>query len=98
MKTDFRRALARLRFGRLEPFGFEARLARDQVVYAAAREAFAADRDGLPVEVAGLEHLDAIVEASAAMAREEAHDDPQGRNPSLFRERIKTRVRRQFNR
>ncbi len=73
--------------------GIRARLARDQVGYSVEREA-ARLVEPLDLVPAGIEHLDQVVQASAAMAREEAKDDPFARNPRLFRERIAERIRR----
>lgn len=82
----------------LEANGMIARIVRDQLGYAVTRETFADPRTALQLEVADRNHLDQIVEASAAMALEEARDDPQGRNPELFRTRIEERLehRRDF--
>lgn len=88
------RALVESLWERLERIGFSARLVRDQLVYSVTRARFTPVEDGLPLEVAGDAILDELVDSSAAMAREEAHDDPQSRNPSLFRERIKARLAR----
>jgi predicted GNAT family acetyltransferase len=79
---------------RLRPLGLVPRLARDQLVYSTTATRFQADADPLPLRPATRSDLDELVEASAAMAREEAQDDPHGRNPRLFRERIETRVLR----
>ena len=73
--------------------GTRARLSRDQVGYSLNR-AGARLYEPLPLIPATLEHLEQVVQASAAMAREEARDDPFGRNPRLFRERIAERLRR----
>lgn len=74
--------------------GFESRLVRDQTGYVATRESFRPTSEGLQLRPAGLGDLDAVVENSAAMAREEARDDPQRRNPSMFRARIRERLQR----
>ncbi len=74
--------------------GFRTRLVRDQKAYAVAPSAYRTVKEPLDLQLASLSDLDAIVECSAAMAREEAHDDPQARNPSLFRARIRERLLR----
>ena len=74
--------------------GFESRLVRDQTGYVATRESFRPAAEALYLRAATLGDLDAVVESSAAMAREEARDDPQRRNPSMFRARIRERVQR----
>lgn len=79
---------------RLEHVGLEPRITRDQLGFAVERDHFAPGPDPLPLELATLEHVDRVVAASAAMAREEARDDPQARNPELFRTRIEERVAR----
>lgn len=73
--------------------GAYARQIRDQRGYVVTREGFreAGDLSLAPADEAV---LDQLVEASAAMAREEARDDPQRRNPPLFRERIRERMLR----
>lgn len=81
-------------WSRWTPMGFESRLDRDQIAYSVTREAFVPAGQELPIRIAGLGDLDAIVESSAAMAREEARDDPQRRNPSVFRARIRERLLR----
>lgn len=88
------RALVGALWTRLGSLGFLARLSRDQMVYAVSREGFRSTPSPLPITVADAHHLDELVHASAAMAREEAQDDPQARNPSLFRERIRSRAAR----
>jgi uncharacterized protein len=77
----------------LEKGGARARLVRDQLGYAINRGELQSE-EGLPLERAVDADLDDVVKASAAMAREEAKDDPEGRNPTLFRSRISERVRR----
>lgn len=79
---------------RLEMLGFRARMSRDQLGYAVERNEFRAEADPLPLEVATNAELLQVVEASAAMAREEAQDDPQARNPDLFKTRIQERIAR----
>ena len=80
--------------------GAEARQIRDQAGYLVRRGDFRphgerpGGEDPLPLEVARAPVLDQLVQASADMAREEAQDDPQGRNPGLFRERIRERMLR----
>jgi ribosomal protein S18 acetylase RimI-like enzyme len=88
------RTLVGALWARLTSLGLSARLSRDQVVYAVTRERFRGTTPALPLRVADAGDLDELVAASAAMAREEAHDDPQSRNPGLFRERIRARVAR----
>lgn len=78
---------------RIERFGFEARISRDQLGYSVESSGFDAGSPR-PLVLATENHLDQLVEASAAMAREEARDDPQARNPVLFRARIRDRVER----
>ena len=73
--------------------GAYARQIRDQRGYLVTREAFTEAGD-LPLVAADDTVLDQLVQASAAMAREEARDDPQRRNPPLFRERIRERMLR----
>lgn len=82
---------------RLVRRGSRARLRREQVGYAVARSAFRIlERPSLSLALrpAGPDDLDALVEASAAMAVEESNDDPGRRNPALFRARIAERVAR----
>ncbi|MFO0725232.1 MAG: GNAT family N-acetyltransferase [Myxococcota bacterium] len=88
------RALVAALWERLGAFGLLARLARDQMIYAVEEHEFVNVPEPLPLTVAREQHLDEVVEASAAMAREEANDDPQSRNPGLFRDRIRTRLAR----
>jgi len=88
------RGLVSALWSRIGALGLVARLSRDQMVYAVTREGFSTTADRLPLVEAALPHLDRLIEASAAMAREEAQDDPQARNPALFHERIKARVAR----
>lgn len=75
------------------PRGFRPRLHRDQLAFVVRDEMFR-PATGIELRPAELGDLDALVEASAEMAREEAGDDPQARNPSLFRSRIKNRLER----
>ncbi len=77
----------------LERGGARARQVRDQRGYAVTQGQFISGGD-LDLAPATDACLDALVQASAAMAREEAKDDPQSRNPSLFRERIRERMLR----
>jgi len=72
--------------------GFRSRMDRDQMAYAVTREGFIPEPEDLTIRPASLGDLDAIVESSADMAREEAQDDPQRRNPAMFRARIRERV------
>jgi GNAT superfamily N-acetyltransferase len=88
------RATVQSLWERLDAFGFRERLGRNQLVYSTTRRSFSPDHEELDLETAALRHLDQVVAASAAMAREEAQDDPQGRNPALFRERIRMRLER----
>jgi predicted GNAT family acetyltransferase len=78
----------------LERTGMIARISRDQLGYAVTRSTFASPPASLQLETGNRHYLDQIVEASAAMALEEARDDPQGRNPELFRTRIEERLER----
>jgi hypothetical protein len=89
------RALVAALWERLGPLGLLARLVRDQLVYSVERNEFKPAAEPLALEVAQREDLDDLVETSAAMAREEANDDPQARNPTLFRDRIRSRILRQ---
>lgn len=79
---------------RWSSMGFESRMVRDQMAYAATREAFRPPPDPLTLRPANSGDLQPIVESSAAMAREEARDDPQRRNPGMFRARIRDRLLR----
>jgi predicted GNAT family acetyltransferase len=88
-----RRSVAEL-WSRLRKLGLEARISRDQLVYAVTRDEFHTDEQRLELQVASTADLDQVVAASAAMAREEAQDDPQARNPELFRSRIHDRLTR----
>jgi GNAT superfamily N-acetyltransferase len=81
-------------WARLEKNGMEARICRDQLGYAVGRGEFPHGEPTLGLETARPAHLDQVVSASAAMAREEAQDDPQARNPELFRSRILERLQR----
>jgi uncharacterized protein len=81
-------------WARLKKNGMEARISRDQLGYSVNRGEFPTDEPQLPLETASAAHLDQVVAASAAMAREEAQDDPQARNPDLFRARIAERLQR----
>jgi ribosomal protein S18 acetylase RimI-like enzyme len=78
---------------RLERRGLRARLKRKQLLYAAMTSTFQ-DVGGESLTIATEADLDHVVTASAAMAREEANDDPYGRNPRMFRERIRSRIER----
>jgi len=77
------------------PMGFESRMVRDQQAYAVTPERFRPVDEPLALHPATLADLGPLVESSAAMAREEARDDPQGRNPGMFRARIRERILRQ---
>ncbi|MGF1511472.1 MAG: GNAT family N-acetyltransferase [Myxococcota bacterium] len=74
------------------PRGFRSRIHRNQLAYVVDRTSFIPPRSMVELSVALPKDLDDIVEASAAMAREEAGDDPQSRNPKLFRNRIRDRI------
>lgn len=78
----------------LETSGAKARQIRNQRAYVATRQTFVSCDAPLPLIPATDVHLDELVRAAGAMAREEAKDDPQNRNPSLFRERIRDRMLR----
>lgn len=88
--------VARRLWDLLERRGSRARVARDQVGYIVSRDSFRGLLEAREVELrpAGLEDLDALVAASAAMAIEESNDDPARRNPGLFRARIAERIRK----
>jgi GNAT superfamily N-acetyltransferase len=88
-----RREVADL-WSRLKKNGMEARMQRDQLGYVVRRGEFTPSEPALSLDVAAMPHLDQVVTASAAMAREEAQDDPQARNPELFRTRIAERLQR----
>ena len=87
------RALVGRLWRTLSARGARARLSRDQMGYRIER-AHARLHDPLALIPASRTHLDQVVQASAAMAREEARDDPFARNPRLFRERIAERLLR----
>ncbi len=78
----------------LETIGMVARISRDQLGYAVTRRTFVDAPRPIRLEQATPAYLGQIVDASAAMALEEARDDPQGRNPELFRARIEERLER----
>lgn len=82
---------------RLEIAGMVARISRDQLGYTVTRQTFADPSTSLELIRGTKKHLDQIVAASGAMALEEARDDPQGRNPELFRARIEERLTRGFD-
>jgi GNAT superfamily N-acetyltransferase len=88
-----RRQVAAL-WSRLQTLGLSARMSRDQLGYSVNKREFRPDTSPLSLQLATLTHIDRVVEASAAMAREEAHDDPQARNPELFKTRIEERLAR----
>lgn len=77
---------------RLQRLGFAERIARDQLGYTTTQSELRFEGDLPPLLTAEVANLDELVAASAAMAREEARDDPQKRNPSLFRARIRDRI------
>lgn len=76
------------------PLGFRPRLSREQIAYTVDQDTFVEARPPLELRPAELSDLEQVVSASAEMAREEAGDDPQARNPKLFRQRIKERLGR----
>lgn len=80
-------------WGKLSRAGSAARIVRDQLGYSVARGELASDAT-LPLVAASDAQLEQVVAASAEMAREEAGDDPQRRNPPLFRARIRERMAR----
>jgi GNAT superfamily N-acetyltransferase len=83
---------------RLARRGCRARIRREQVGYAVPRAAFCPPGPSVPnidLRPAEPRDLDALVEASAAMALEESRDDPRSRNPTLFRARIADRIGKQ---
>ncbi|MCC7385724.1 MAG: GNAT family N-acetyltransferase [Deltaproteobacteria bacterium] len=88
------RAIVAALWERLGLLGLMPRLIRDQLVYKVEREGFINVAAPLALVPAEVGDLDELVTASAAMAREEAQDDPQGRNPALFRDRIRARIAR----
>lgn len=77
----------------LERLGSRARLSRDQQGLTVDRTSFSPHAE-LPLARAEVSQLKEVVRASAAMAREEAQDDPHGRNPRLFETRIRERIER----
>lgn len=79
----------------LKSLGLRARIVRDQMVYTVERGEMPASNGALALIAAGEPDLDDVVQASAAMAVEEAGDDPHARNPTLFKERIRARLARQ---
>lgn len=78
----------------LQQQGSTARIIRDQVSYTVDRTTFKDKARWLTLKKASSRDLDAVVDASAAMAIEESNDDPARRNPSLFRTRIRERLKR----
>lgn len=88
------RALLDPLWARLTTLGLGARLSRAQLVYAVERAAFTPATTPLALQTATERHLEELVATSAAMAREEAQDDPYARNPTMFRERLRTRLLR----
>lgn len=79
---------------RLGGLGLRARALRSQQLMAVDRARFRPAPPAWSLSPASPADLDELVEASAAMAREESGEDPQARNPALFRERITSRVGR----
>lgn len=79
---------------RLSTLGLLARAIRSQRLMAVDRAGFQPAGAVGALSRASQADLDEVVAASAAMTREESGEDPQGRNPSLFRERVATRVER----
>lgn len=73
--------------------GFHEICSRRQTLYAATRRTFA-PAEPLALKVAEASKLEAIARASGEMAIEEADDDPEGRNPKLFRDRLLERLQR----
>lgn len=88
------RALLDPLWARLTTLGLGARLSRAQLVYAVERAQFTPAAAPLAIETATERHLEELVTTSAAMAREEAQDDPYARNPTMFRERLRARLLR----
>jgi len=80
---------------RLQSIGMSARIDQRQLLYVTNSKLFRAYEPALNLEIAQLRHLDILVEASAAMAKEESGDDARQKNPTLFRDRIATRLLRQ---
>lgn len=70
------------------------RLARDQLAYEVTRRRFLPAVEPLRLHCAEAPHFEELTLASARMAREEIGDDPHGRNPELFRERLRRRMAR----
>jgi predicted GNAT family acetyltransferase len=61
------------------------------------RSRFVSSHGALRLETATHRNLLELVESSAAMSREESGEDPQRRNPLLFRERIASRLARRHD-
>ena len=80
---------------RLQSIGMCARIDQRQLLYVTNRKLFRPVEPLLDLKIAQLRNLDILVEASAAMAKEESGDDARQRNPVLFRDRIATRLLRQ---
>lgn len=80
---------------RLQSIGMSARIDQHQLFYVTNKNLFCPYSPVLDLEIAQLRHLDILVEASAAMAKEESGDNARQRNPGLFRDRIATRLLRQ---
>ncbi len=89
------RAVVASLWRRLERAGARARICRDQLGYAVERGQLPDSAPSLPLTIATFAELEQVVAASADMAREEARDDPERRNPMLFRARIRERLERQ---
>ncbi|MBI2373328.1 MAG: GNAT family N-acetyltransferase [Deltaproteobacteria bacterium] len=88
-----KRALVEHARQNLRARGFREITARQQTLYEATRETF---RPAEPLEVTRVtpELLEPLAEASRDMSIEEADDDPEGRNPRLFRDRLLERIAR----
>lgn len=68
------------------------RLSREQRTYVLWPERFEDPGAVVPTRLACLDDLDVLVEASAAMYREETLSDPFGENPELFRRMHRHRI------
>jgi ribosomal protein S18 acetylase RimI-like enzyme len=77
---------------RLTTLGLQARSFRNQRLLVAERRSFRPCHGARFLVPAGRPDLDAVIETSAAMAREESKEDPMRRNPQLFRARIAARI------
>lgn len=79
---------------RLSALGLRSRSVRSQQLMTVDPTHFVPSPTTLALTPALEADLDELVEASGAMSREETRDDPQARNPQLFRERIASRLER----